>query len=59
MTSADFLQFSRIIYLPHLHRRVRAVLDFALFSKLIRSAYALYVVSVRQTKKKKDSLLPK
>jgi len=38
-----------LIYPPHLHRRVRAVLDFALFSKLVRSAYALYVISVRQT----------
>ena len=39
-----------LIYLPHLHHRVRAVLDFALFCKLIHSAYALYVISVRQTK---------
>ena len=38
-----------LIYLPHLHRRVQAVLDFALFGKLVPSAYALYVISVRQT----------
>ena len=34
--------------LVHLHRKVRAVLDFALFSKLVRLANALYVLSVRQ-----------
>ena len=34
--------------LVHLHRKVRAVLDFALFGKLVRLANALYVLSVRQ-----------
>ena len=38
-----------LIYLLHLHHRVRAVLDFALFSKLVRPIYAFYAVSVRQT----------
>ena len=37
------------IYLPHLHHKVRSVSDFALFGKLIRLAYTLYAVSVRQT----------
>lgn len=34
--------------LVHLHRKVRAVLDFALFGKFVRLANALYVLSVRQ-----------
>jgi len=38
-----------LIYLPHLHHRVRAVLDFVLFSRLVRPVYALYAISVRQT----------
>ena len=38
-----------LIYLPHLHRGIRAVLDFALSGKLVRPTYALYVISVRQT----------
>jgi len=33
---------------PHLHRRIRVVLDFVLFGKLVLPAYALYVISVRQ-----------
>src|SRR5690606_4043991 len=32
----------------HLHRGVRVVLDFVLFSKLVRSTYALYAVPVRR-----------
>ena len=32
------------IYLPHLHRGIRAVLDFALFGKLVRPTYAFYVI---------------
>ena len=38
-----------LIHLPHLQRKVRAVSDFVLFGKLVRSEYALYAVSVRQT----------
>ena len=38
-----------LIYLPHLHHRIRAVLDFVLFSRLVRPVYAFYAVSVRQT----------
>ena len=34
----------------HLHRETRVVLDFVLFSKLVRFTYALYVVSVRRCK---------
>ena len=37
------------IHLPHLHFKVRSVLDFALFCKLVRLDFALYAVSVRQT----------
>ena len=37
-----------LIYLSHLHHGIRAVLDFALFSKLVRPIIALYVISVRQ-----------
>ena len=48
-TSADKCINFPPIYLPHLHHKVRSVLDFALFSKLIHLAYALYAVSVRQT----------
>ena len=36
------------IYLPHLHRGIRAVLDFALCGKLVRPTYAFYVIPVRQ-----------
>ncbi len=39
----------RLIYLLHLRFGIRAVLDFVLFGKLVRSEYALYAVSVRQT----------
>ena len=39
----------RVIYPPHLHPGIRAVLDFVLFSRLIRPKYALYAVSVRRT----------
>ena len=38
------------IYLPHLHRGIRAVLDFALLRKLVRPTYAFYVISVRQAR---------
>ena len=38
-----------LIYLPHLRFGVRAVTDFVLIRKLVRSEYALYAVSVRQT----------
>ena len=38
-----------LVYLLHLHLEIRAVLDFVLLWKLVRSKYALYVVSVRQT----------
>lgn len=38
-----------LIYLLHLRLGIRAVLDFALYWRLIRSKYALYAVSVRQT----------
>jgi hypothetical protein len=38
-----------LIYLPHLHHGIRAVLDFALFGKLVRPAYAFYAIPVRQT----------
>ena len=48
-TSADkFIDFHPI-YLPHLHFKVRSVLDFVLFSKLVRLDFAFYAVSVRQT----------
>ena len=33
---------------PHLHHGVRVVLDFVLFSKLVRSTNALYAISVRR-----------
>ena len=36
------------MYPLHLHLKVRAVLDFALFSKLIRLEYALYALPVRR-----------
>ncbi len=36
------------IYPAHLHLKVRAVLDFALFDKLVRLEYALYALSVRR-----------
>ena len=48
-TSADKLIVFHPIYLPHLQFKVRSVLDFVLFGKLVRPAYALYVISVRQT----------
>jgi len=32
----------------YLHREIRVVLDFVLLSKLVRSTYALYIVSVRR-----------
>ena len=48
-TSADKLIDFRPIHLPHLHLRVRSVLDFVLSSKLVRLEYAFYAVSVRQT----------
>ena len=48
-TSADKLIDFHPIYLPHLHLSVRSVLDFVLFSKLVRPEYAFYAVSVRQT----------
>ena len=32
----------------HLHRGIWVVLDFVLLSKLVRSTYALYAVSVRR-----------
>jgi len=38
-----------LTYLPHLHHGIRAVLDFALFGKLVRPAYASNAVPVRQT----------
>ena len=38
-----------LIYLPHLHHGIRAVLDFALCGKLVRPANALYAIPVRQT----------
>jgi hypothetical protein len=38
-----------LTYLPHLHHGIRAVLDFALYGKLIRPVYAFYAVPVRQT----------
>jgi len=47
-TSADKRVDLPPIYPPHLHLRVRSVLDFALFSKLVRPEYALYAVPVRQ-----------
>ena len=42
--------FFPLIHLPHLHHGIRAVLDFALYSKLVRPANAFYAVPVRQTK---------
>ena len=36
--------------LPHLHHGIRAVLDFALSSKLVRPVNAFYAIPVRQTK---------
>ena len=48
-TSADKLIDFHPIYLPHLHLRVRSVLDFVLFGQLVRPEYAFYAVSVRQT----------
>ena len=47
-TSADKRVDLPPIYPPHLHLRVRSVLDFALFGKLVRPEYALYAVSVRR-----------
>lgn len=38
-----------LTYLPHLHHGIRAVLDFALFGKLVHPAYASDAVPVRQT----------
>ena len=38
-----------LIYPPHLHHGIRAVLDFVLLGRLIRPTYALYAVSVRRT----------
>ena len=48
-TSADKCIDFHPIYLPHLHFKVRSVLDFALLCKLVRLDFALYAVSVRQT----------
>jgi len=47
-TSADKRVDLPPIYPPHLHLRVRSVLDFALLGKLVRPEYALYAVSVRR-----------
>ena len=47
-TSADKCVDLPPIYPPHLHFRVRSVLDFALICKLVRPEYALYAVSVRR-----------
>ncbi|MDD3154364.1 MAG: hypothetical protein PHS41_05805, partial [Victivallaceae bacterium] len=33
---------------PHLHHKIRVVLDFVLFGKLVRLVYALYAISVCQ-----------
>ena len=48
-TSTDKCIDFHPIYLPHLHFKVRSVLDFALFGKLVRLDFAYYAVSVRQT----------
>ena len=48
-TSTDKLIDFHPIYLPHLHFKVRSVLDFVLFGKLVRLEYAFYAISVRQT----------
>ena len=47
-TSADKHVDLPPIHPPHLHLRVRSVLDFALLGKLVRPEYALYAVSVRR-----------
>ena len=47
--SSGKLNNLRLIYLPHLRFGIRAVLDFVLSSKLVRSEYAFYTISVRQT----------
>ena len=48
-TSADKLIDFHPIHLPHLHFKVRSVLDFVLVCKLVRLDFAFYAVSVRQT----------
>ena len=48
-TSADKPIDFHPIYLPHLHFKVRSVLDFVLLRKLVRLVFAFYAVSVRQT----------
>ena len=47
-TSSGKLNNLRLIYLPHLRFGIRAVWDFALHGKLVRSEYALYAIPVRQ-----------
>ena len=47
--SADKLLDFHPIYLPHLHFKVRSVLDFVLSGKLVHLVFAFYAVSVRQT----------
>ena len=48
-TSSGKRYHFHLIYLLHLHLKIRAVLDFVLLRKLVRFKYALYAVSVRQT----------
>ena len=48
-TSSGKSDHLHLIYLPYLRFGIRAVLDFVLFSKLVRSEYAFYTISVRQT----------
>ena len=48
-TSSGKCNHLRLVYLLYLRFEIRAVLDFALFGKLVRFKYALYTVSVRQT----------
>ena len=43
------LDYLHLMYLLHLRPGIRAVSDFVLPWKLVRSEYALYAVSVRQT----------
>jgi hypothetical protein len=47
--SPSKLNLFPLTYLLHLHHGIRAVLDFALFGKLVRPAHAFYAVPVRQT----------
>ena len=49
-TSSGKRDHLHLIYLLYLRLEIRAVLDFVLYWKLIRFKYALYTVSVRQTK---------